>query len=684
MPTVPVVRQDDWNGAQLPSVMSADPAPLARGGQALARGIADMGQAAAHIAGVMERVRERKIQEEEAALVDSWRTAQVATWDGRPADAPGAEPVRGVKDWGEGDGSAVDAMRGAWKGWRDDPEGPYAKASPEARRRADRTLMAETGRAFSLAAQKDIALAESRRRTAAEASLATAGRAAAMYARDDRLFGEAAQQAADAAARLRLGRLIANPAEPDPDKLVFKTGDGKALYAALRAGELDRLNHGRALTLVQDAGTAENEPDAAAGLSMAARVAETLPPALRADALSALESAKAKRLDGMLGAARAEKDLDRRERLAAAAEQAAKSYGAGGKLLGAVTEEAVRIRASAQAEENRLALAALAEGRPYEPGKNPRMAAALKAARPVFEKAQAKERAAAASAASAAAAAAHSEFKAGEAWHSTLLRMGIRIDPATGEAVAMGEEERQDRNLDLLEGGQIGPDAFRRNGEDIRKAAAPAAKARSARLAADICAAVGADIALLSKKDAAPDKGLGTFTVTETERRMAPVMETITGYRRGLMSGGRPTTQSYTVERDTGRREEKTTVITRKRELLTQDLQKLIRVAEMAHDARGLKVDLDGLPATPPEQVDPELFTRRLVGDLKRRQLSVDIDAALDGLSDAILERGSARSARAGRAAANSPAWSFGPGGADAGDENEDTADEDEAYMEEE
>ena len=229
-------------------------------------------------------------------------------------------------------------------------------------------------------------------------------------------------------------------------------------------------------------------------------------------------------------------------------------------------------------------------------------------------------------------------------------------------------------------------EVVRRRGLDgFRVLAAPAPPGMdAARLAADICAAVGADIALLSKKDADTSKEIGKFTVTETKREMVPVMETLTGYRRGLMSGGRPTMERYTVERDTGRREEKTTVITRKRELLTQDLQKLIRVAEMAHDARGLKVDLDGLPATPPEQVDPELFTRRLVGDLKRRQLSVDIDAALDGLSDAILERESARSARAGRAAANSPAWSFGPGGADAGDENEDTADEDEAHMEEE
>ena len=70
------------------------------------------------------------------------------------------------------------------------------------------------------------------------------------------------------------------------------------------------------------------------------------------------------------------------------------------------------------------------------------------------------------------------------------------------------------------------------------------------------------------------------------------------------------------------------------------------------------------------------------------RQEIVDIDAALDGFSDAIVERGAARAARSGRAIANSPAWSFGPPaagvlGAEEAAAGED-ADEDESYMEEE
>ena len=61
MPTVPMVRQDDWNGVQLPTVMSADAAQLARGAQSLARGVADMGRAFAAVGDVVGRVRDADV-----------------------------------------------------------------------------------------------------------------------------------------------------------------------------------------------------------------------------------------------------------------------------------------------------------------------------------------------------------------------------------------------------------------------------------------------------------------------------------------------------------------------------------------------------------------------------------------------------------------------------------------------
>lgn len=628
MPTVPTVRQDDWNGVQLPTVMSADAAPLARGGQALARGVADTGQAAAHIAGVVQRVRERKIQEEETGLVDSWRSQQVAAWDGRPGDAPGSEPVRGVKDWGEGDGSAVEAMRETWKAWRDNPEGPYAKASPEARRRADRVLMADTARAFSLAAQKDVALGEARRRTAAEASLATAERAASMYARDDALFTGAAADAADQAARLKLGRLIANPGEADPDKLVFKTEDGAALYAAVRADALDRLRHGRARTLARDAGVAGNEPDAASGIAAAARVAETLPPDLRADALAELETVRAKRLDGMLGLARAERDLDKRERLAAAAEAAAKSYGAGGKLLGAVTEEAGRIRAAAQGEENRLALAALAEGRPYEPGDNPRRQAALKAARPKYEAAQARAR--------------QRTLTGNAEFLGAMIGAGAWVD-ADGNLSALDLDGRRELLRAHLDAGNIRIPDYLAQKARLDKIEASGRRARYERAAADVSAALAEEIKTLWTDGGArlaagedPARKILDYTVPEPKRELVPEVEEVSrGYTGGILFGGGPAT----ARRETGRLVERETVVKRKRELLAADVAKVIDLLMAADDADGLMADLDGNPATPHERIDARAYKARLIGDIKARQLAVDLDTQAAAIYDALSGR---------------------------------------------
>ena len=663
MPTVPTVRQDDWNGVQIPTVMSADSAPLARGGQALARGLADTGQAAAHIAGIMERVRERKIQDEVTALVDSWRAAQIRTWDGGPGDGPGAEPVRGVKDWGEGDGSATDAMRAAWQTWRDDQDGPYAKASPEARRRADRVLMADTARAFSLAAQKDVALSEARRRTAAEASLATAERAASMYARDDALFTAAAADAADQAARLKLGRLIANPGEADPEKLVFKTEDGAALYAAVRADALDRLRHGRARTLARDAGVAGNEADAASGIAAAARVAETLPPDLRADALAELETVRAKRLDGMLGLARAERDLDKRERLADAALAAAKSYGAGGRLLGAVTEEAGRIRAAAQAEENRLALAALAEGREYDPGENPRMLEALKTAKPKYEAALAKSR--------------QKTLTGNAEYIGAMIGAGAWVTPE-GEVAALDLDQRRELLRAQLDAGNIRIPDYLAQKSRLDKIETSGRRQRYERAAADVSAALAEEIKTLWTDGGArlaagedPARKILDYTVTETKRELVPEVEEVNrGYTGGILFGGGPSK----VRRETGRLVERETVVKRKRELLASDVAKVIDLLMAADDADGLMADLDGNPATPHERIDARAYKARLIGDIKARQLAVDLDTQAAAIYDALSGRRAEQAVLEARAVTRAAGLGLASG---TGTEDDDLEDDD-------
>jgi hypothetical protein len=653
MPKVPMVRLDDWDGVQLPRVMSVSDAPLTRGRHVLAHGIADAGRAAAGIADVAMRVRERRVREEETALVDSWRMTYGGVWEGRPGDTPEAEPVRGVRDWGEDEGSAVDAMRETWLTWRDDPDGPYMKASAEARRRADRRLMLETNRIFSLAAQKDLASAEIRRRTAAEASLATGLRTASLYAHDDGLFEGAAADAADAAARLKAGRFLANPSETDPEKLRFTSESGAALYHAARAEAMDRLNHTRALTLIKSAGTAEDEARAAAGIAAAAGVAEMLPPALKADTLAALESARAKRLDGMLGLARAEPDLDKRERLARIAEDAAKAYGAGGKLLGAVTEEANRIRAGAQEAENRLALAALAEGREYEPGDNPRKAAALAFAKPKYEKLAAQ---------------AHRKAQDGNAlFIGSMVGAGVWADPE-GNIRPVTLDESRGLLVAQLEAGNIGLTHYHAQKARLDKIEASGRKARYERAAAEVADALGETVGtvwadggsrLASGED--PERKLGRITVTETEKKLVPEMEEVDrGYTGGLLFGGGPSVE----RRKTGRMVERERTVTRKRELLARDVPKLVDLLVAADDADGLMADLDGNPATPDERLDARRYKLKLLNDLKARQTAVDLDAQAEAVYDALARRRSERAAAEAEAILRASVRGYGAGAA--------------------
>jgi len=666
-----MVRLDDWNGVQLPGVMSVSAAPLARGRSILAHGLADAGRAASGIADIAARAHERDVQEEEAALVNSWRSTQAGAWEGRPSDTPGADPVRGIRDWGENDGSAVDAMRETWLTWRDDPEGPYMKASAEARQRADRRLLFETGRIFSLAAQKDLASAESRRRTAAEATLATGTRNAALYAHDDALFEGAAADAADAAARLKAGRFLVNPDETDPERLAFTSEDAEKLYRAAYAGEKDRLNHTRALTLVKSAGTAEDEAQAAERIAAARGVAEMLPPALKADALAALESAIGKRLDGMLGLARAETDLDKRERLAALAEDAAKTYGAGGRLLGAVAEDAARIRDRAQDEENSIALAALIEGQEYEPGDNPRRVNALAFAKPLHEKRLAEKESKA-----------QSETAR---FFGAMMGAGIWTDPE-GRVRHVTLDDGRDLLVAQLEAGHIGLSHYIAQKKRLDQIEASGKKARYERAAAEVADALGETIGtvwaaggarLSQDKDA--DRVVAKIKVADVEKKEYPVYDfrnPLPGLHAWGTSPAGGSAAGWRRPRLTGETRVVETPVTRKRELLARDVPKLIDLLVAADDADGLMADLDGNPATPNEKLDARRYKLKLLADLKARQLAVDLDAQAEAVYDALARRRSERSLDEAETILRASVRGYGAGAPDE-EESEDDDDAD-------
>ena len=619
MPVIPTVNPKNWAGAQLPRVMSIDASPLERGGQAIAQGLMQVGEVAL-------RIRERKIEEETQALVSDWQQREINTWDGAPGDEEGADPVRGVKDWGEGDGSAVDAIKQTWTDWRDNPEGRYAKASSAARRRADRMLENDTARIFSLAAQKDVAISDARRNTQAKIALTTAERQAQLYAHDHELFQAAASDAADAEARIKLGRLIRNPEESDPEALVFSTPEGAQLYSAVRAQAFEKLSHGRAVTLASSAGTAKSESDAADRIRMAQEVASGLPDDLRADVERKLDGARAARLDGMLGYARAEVDLDRQERLVQVAEQAAKAYGANGNLTGAVSDQAQRIRADAQRAENQTAIATLAEGREYTPGDNPRKQSALAWAQPKIEKARQAEQ--------------RQTLAGNEEFIGAMVGSGAWFGN-DGELRALSLDEGRSLLRAQLAEGNIRPTRYLTEKAKLDKIEASGMKTRYERAAAEVNAALGEEIKTLWAGSEAtlaagedPSRKVAKYTFEETKRELVPETETVTAYRGGSLFGI-PSAQT----RRTGRMIEKVTTLRHKRELMAADVTKAINLLMHADDANGLMVDLDGNPATPAEKLDARTYKSKLVADIKARQLAIDLDTQSAGIFNAVSTR---------------------------------------------
>jgi hypothetical protein len=354
----------------------------------------------------------------------------------------------------------------------------------------------------------------------------------------------------------------------------------------------------------------------------------------------------------MLGHARAEPDLDKRERLAQIAEDAAKAYGAGGKLLGAVTEEANRIRAGAQEAENRLALAALAEGRDYEPGDNPRKAAALAFAKPQYEKLAAQ---------------AHRKAQDGNAlFIGSMVGAGVWADPE-GNIRPVTLDESRGLLVAQLEAGNIGLTHYHTQKARLDKIEASGKKARYERAAAEVSDALGEDIKTLWSPDGGsrlaagedPERKLGRITIAETEKKLVPEFETVDrGYVGGVDFGGGPSR----VRRKTGRMVERERTVTRKRELLARDVPKLIDLLVAADDADGLMADLDGNPATPDERLDARRYKLRLLADLKARQFAVDLDAQSMAIHDALARRRSERAFNEAQAILRASVRGYGAG----------------------
>ena len=383
-------------------------------------------------------------------------------------------------------------------------------------------------------------------------------------------------------------------------------------------------SQGVALTraLSAKAQTAEKESNAAEWLTMAAKAAEvTLPPALQADALSGLESIKGQRLQALLGLARNERNLDKQEQLVAIAETAAQNFNAGGELLGAVAAKADGIRSHALKLETEFAYEALATGKTYDPRDNARMQAALKDAKPLFEKHQRAELS-------------RTLTEQGE-FIGNMVKSGFGFD-RDGNVVARSVDERRSILRTHLAKGDLRGKKYMELTADLDKIEQSGKKPLFERVSADVCAALGKEIktawkdsqTLLDEKED-PASKVGSYSFSETVTMLRPEMEIINpgGIPRGA-SFGIPTMSLY----DTGKLVEKQSVIQQKRDILARDVPKMIDLLMAAESANGLMVDLDDNPKTPSVKMDARAYKASLLADIKKRVLAVDLDKQARGI----------------------------------------------------
>lgn len=380
--------------------------------------------------------------------------------------------------------------------------------------------------------------------------------------------------------------------------------------------------------LAAKAQTADKESNAAEWLTMATKAAEvTLPPALKADALSGLESIKNQRLQALLGMARNERDLDKQDRLVTVAENTARNFNAGGKLLGAITDEATAIRTHAQRKENEYAYEALALGKPYDPKDNVRMQDALKWAQPRFEKQQR--------------AALSRKLTEQGNFLATMAANGVGFDK-DGNLIAQSLDDTRSTIRTHLAHGEITNVKFMAISADLDQIEQSGKKPIYERVRAEIISSLGKEIktaykdgnVLLDDKED-PTKIVGSYSFDETRTRMEPEIENL-GEKTFAVGGGFTT---LPVLRDTGRMTLRTSVIKQKRDILARDVPKIIGLLVNAPSVDGLMVDLDDNPVTPSVKFDALAYKALLLKDLKSKMLAVDLDSQARGIYAAIARK---------------------------------------------
>ena len=215
----------------------------------------------------------------------------------------------------------------------------------------------------------------------------------------------------------------------------------------------------------------------------------------------------------------------------------------------------------------------------------------------------------------------------------------------------------------------------------LDKIEASGRRPRYERAAADVGAALAEEIKTLWTDGGArlaagedPARKILDYTLTETKRELVPeIKEVSRGYTGGIQFGGGPAT----ARRETGRLVERETTVRRKRELLAADVAKVIDLLTAADEADGLMADLDGNPATPGVKLDARAYKAKLIGDIKARQLAVDLDTQAAAIYDALSGRRREQAVLEARAITRAAGLGLAAG---TGTEDADDLEEDDAY----
>lgn len=605
MPDLPIILPASGGTVNIPDVPSVRPrlsqgfGALGAGLQGLARGLSDASQ-------TVSQIREEDRRAEEAVArrdANDFYSRYLTDMNGRLRGSVSADgtPVAG---WDALDYDSLDSKEGgasqrlaaAQKKWLSSPE--YASLSPRAKTLVDAQAESALSQFKTEAARIDLRNAKKKNAISAQNVLAASlSSADSAPLDDDATWKLYANKASADTAVVKMGTEVLNPED------LYRNGPAPdASRLVFRSGDGERA------------------------------VFETF---LR-DAQTSMTAARAAR---MVDAAKAETDLDRQESFLALAEAFAENAGADEKTRAAVAASASALRADALQAEKLAALDALATGAEYKPDGNPRREAAIKWAQPKIDLAN---------------------KRATDRFVSSMIRAGIAVDPQTGRAVALAPEQQADANLAALADGQISPASYTATAKTLEQGRDQLRKDKARKIAQDVCAALGTEIETVWNGTAAelkekedPAKKIGSYTYDETVKRMVPDrtaelipggMDPVTGMPAMRFSG-------------TGKLIERTSTVRRKRDLLAADVAKAVDLLMGADAADGLLVDLDGNPSTPSVKMDARAYTAKLLDDIKKRQLAVDLDTQLDGVYDALAIRDADRRATAGEAMRRSPFW---------------------------